>query len=415
MKKTIFMFDLDGTLTKAETLPIIAEHFGIENSINELTQQTINGNIPFVESFIKRVNILKTFSVSRISSLLAEVTLNQKLLDFIKQNPDSCVVCTGNLDCWISLLCKRVGCIYYSSSADIVNDNVDKLVSILRKEDVVERYKSMGYQVVFVGDGNNDSTAMQRSDISIACGVLHQPARSVLAVCDYLVYDENALVRLLKQIKKPTSGKSVVITCAGIGSRLGLDKTKALIEVVGQPLIKRQLDALESVEDIRVVVGFQASEVINVALETRRDIIFVFNHDYFHTKTGASFYLGARHGYFYSVAWDGDLLVHPDDVKKCLEFDGEFVGCSQVYSDEPVYAAISADGFVTSFSRETGDREWVGPACIARDKLDFVIDNVFNQFEPHLPIPAVECDSRDIDTYEDYLRAIEFVRGWADG
>ena len=38
------------------------------------------------------------------------------------------------------------------------------------------------------------------------------------------------------------TAKSVVITCAGIGSRLGLGTTKALIDINGKSLIHWQLD-----------------------------------------------------------------------------------------------------------------------------------------------------------------------------
>ena len=55
---------------------------------------------------------------------------------------------------------------------------------------------------------------------------------------------------------------SVVISCAGIGSRLGLNSTKALINIDGKSLIAWQLELFKDVEDVRIVVGFQASLVI---------------------------------------------------------------------------------------------------------------------------------------------------------
>ena len=50
MEKIKFIFDLDGTLTKYETIPIIAEHFNIEKDLKKLTELTVSGNIPFMES-----------------------------------------------------------------------------------------------------------------------------------------------------------------------------------------------------------------------------------------------------------------------------------------------------------------------------------------------------------------------------
>ena len=113
--------------------------------------------------------------------------------------------------------------------------------------------------------------------------------------------------------------KSVVISCAGIGSRLGLGLTKALVKINGRSLISWQLELFKDVEDIRIVVGFQANDIIEEVLKYRQDVTFIFNHRYFETKTGASFYLGARHANDYVLEWDGDLLVHPDDVKMVLE------------------------------------------------------------------------------------------------
>ncbi|MDE4994540.1 hydrolase, partial [Francisella tularensis subsp. holarctica] len=80
-------------------------------------------------------------------------------------------------------------------------------------------------------------------------------------------------------------GKSIILSCAGIGSRLGLVKTKALIEINSKSLIDYQLSNFKNIEYIRIVIGYQANEVISAALSIRTDIIFVFNHDYFNTKT----------------------------------------------------------------------------------------------------------------------------------
>ncbi|MDE7011709.1 MAG: phosphoserine phosphatase, partial [Mailhella sp.] len=72
-----FIFDLDGTLTKKETLPIISDYFSLQEKIEELTTQTVQGNIPFVESFIRRVSILGKCPVSEVSELLAKVELHE--------------------------------------------------------------------------------------------------------------------------------------------------------------------------------------------------------------------------------------------------------------------------------------------------------------------------------------------------
>lgn len=72
--------------------------------------------------------------------------------------------------------------------------------------------------------------------------------------------------------------RTVIISCAGMGNRLGLGSTKALVEVEGKPLILRHLEMLDGEKDVRVVVGYQAEKVIEVVKRYREDILFVFNH-----------------------------------------------------------------------------------------------------------------------------------------
>ena len=206
-----------------------------------------------------------------------------------------------------------------------------------------------------------------------------------------------------------SSAKSVIISCAGIGFRLGLSKTKALISINGKSLIAWQLDLFKDIEDVRIVVGFQANDVINEVLQYRKDVIFVYNHSYFETKTGASFYLGAKDANEYVIEYDGDLLVHPEDMCMLLNADGEYIAYSDISSDEAVFVRTDDAGNVLSFSRERGDYEWTGPACIKKYNLAYSSGNVFNMLEKNLPMRGMKIRACDIDTYDDYRRAISFI------
>ena len=195
-----FIFDLDGTVTSQETLPLIAAHFGVEEEIAELTKATIAGNVPFIESFIKRVHILGRLPVDDVAELLAGVQVYQKVVDFIHAHEENCIIATGNLDSWVEKLAQRVCCRYYCSSASLENNRVKKLSSILKKDKVVTYYKAQGAKTVFIGDGNNDIEAMRLADVSIATGLTHWPASGVLSIADYLVFNEDALCRQLNQL-----------------------------------------------------------------------------------------------------------------------------------------------------------------------------------------------------------------------
>lgn len=408
-----FLFDLDGTVTSAETLPIIAQHFDCVEQISELTARTIQGNVPFVESFIRRVNILGGYSVSEVSELLSKVPLYPQIARFIREHKEDCIIVTGNLTCWCDGLFKAIGCQCYGSEAECENDHVVKLKTILRKEQIVDQYRALGETVVFIGDGNNDLEAMRHANISIATGLTHNPAQSLMSICDYVIFDENALVRQMRQLAGECDDeKSVVISCAGIGSRLGLGLTKALVEINGQPLISWQLKLFKDVKDVRIVIGFQGGEIIQEVRKHRNDVIFCYNHRYFETKTGASYYLGARHANHFTLEWDGDLLVHPDDVKKLLSTQGEYICYADKTSDDAIFVQTNEQGEVLCFSREHGDYEWTGPACMSKQHLMYSTQNVFNMFEPFCPMRGIKVRAYDIDTYNDYIRVSEITKNW---
>lgn len=207
--------------------------------------------------------------------------------------------------------------------------------------------------------------------------------------------------------------RTVIISCAGMGNRLGLGLTKALVEIEGKPLIVRHLEMLENEKDIRVVVGYQAEKVIQVVRQYRNDVLFVFNHNYRNTGTGASVASAARYANKYILSLDGDLLVHPEDMKSILGCGHEFVGGGIPDTDEPwMLQTYEENGceFVSAFSKNFGNYEWNGITQIKSKKMLSGTGHVFQMIEPYLPLPFMSLRTREIDTVNDYERAVIWVR-----
>ena len=207
--------------------------------------------------------------------------------------------------------------------------------------------------------------------------------------------------------------RTVVISCAGMGNRLGLGTTKALVEIDGKPLIIRHLEMLQNEKDIRVVVGYQAKKVIEVVRSYRSDVMFVFNHQYRETGTGASVAAAARYAGEYILSLDGDLLVHPDDMKKILTYEGEFVGGGEPETDDPwMVQTYEENGmeYASAFSHNEGSYEWNGITQMKSQKMLKGTGHVFQLIEPYLPLPFMKLRTREIDTINDYDRAVEWVK-----
>ena len=132
-KKTIFLFDLDSTVTTAEILPTISKKKNKEDEMRNLTEQTMMGAINFRESFISRVDILKNISVTEVANMVKDIPVSNKIVEFINNNKDRCYIVTSNLDVWIIRLMEKIGMIdnFYSSNAKVNNNCIEEITKIL--------------------------------------------------------------------------------------------------------------------------------------------------------------------------------------------------------------------------------------------------------------------------------------------
>lgn len=192
-----FAFDLDGTITTEEILPVIAKDLGIEKTMARLTKKTMDGEIPFDESFTRRVNMLKKIPISRVQQIISAVPLNSNLVNFLRNHKNRCYIVTQNLDVWIKPLVDKIGVPYLCSRAEYEGDTLGGIRQILRKKEI---HAKVLHPVVAIGEGYNDFEMMQDAALSVAYGGVHKPAPSLLEMVNYAIYSESALCQFLKQL-----------------------------------------------------------------------------------------------------------------------------------------------------------------------------------------------------------------------
>lgn len=202
MTKSIFCFDLDGTLTQRELLPLIANEVGLEHEFDVLTKLTVDGVISFEESLRLRFAILKHIPVSVVQDIIYHAALFNKVIDFITQHRDRCYIVTGNLDVWIKPLMHKIGCEYFSSRVLEQNGTLSSLDYILNKSSAIKelRKRYATRKIVAFGDGLNDYPMFAAADQAVAIGLTHQPSSALIAKSNFIIYEEDALCHLLNTL-----------------------------------------------------------------------------------------------------------------------------------------------------------------------------------------------------------------------
>ena len=214
--------------------------------------------------------------------------------------------------------------------------------------------------------------------------------------------------------------KNVVIAAAGMGTRLGAGKPKCLIEVNGKTLLEYQLALLKDVENIFLVVGFMEDDVMNFAPKIRRDIIFVRNANFQHTKTLGSYYLAAKIIDDAAIFMDGDMIIEPNSFAEFLDaatkIDGDdmLIAVSKRISDDPVYCDVeNHQGALTirNFSYENKTPyEWANVVYMPANRMENGTSHTFEHLQKFLPTSAKIIDRLEIDTPEDLHDAEKFLK-----
>ena len=204
--------------------------------------------------------------------------------------------------------------------------------------------------------------------------------------------------------------KTVIISCAGVGSRLGLNIPKCLVEINNKSLLEFQLEQLQDVDVIRVVVGYKKDLVIDKIKTINKNVKIIENKDYEVTGTAGSFWCaidGTEHPYV--IALDGDLIVNPIDMQKLLSSEEELICGEEKNTEDPVLITLDDKNRVIKFSRDEGEYEWAGLAQIKKENLVEGLKHIYQILEPLLPIKFQLIRAKEIDTPSDLKEAEEWV------
>ena len=180
-ERRLFCFDMDSTLIQGETIDELAKLAGVSDQVVAITASAMRGEIPFQESFRRRVGLLQGLPEARVLEVIERLPLMEgaeRLFKTLKARGAKTAIFSGGFAFFGAVLQERLGVDYvFANELDIRDGDVtgevnDGIVDGARKAEllveIAGREEIPLEQVVAVGDGANDLPMLGLAGMGVA-------------------------------------------------------------------------------------------------------------------------------------------------------------------------------------------------------------------------------------------------------
>ncbi len=179
--RRLVALDMDSTLVPYEFIDELAAAAGVGDEVAGITAAAMRGELDFVESFTRRVALLKGLDESALQRIASELTLMEgaeRLAETLKSLGYKIAILSGGFTYFGRLLQERLGIDHLHANELEVRDGVvtgevvGDIVDGRRKADLLQeiaREEGISLeQVIAVGDGANDLPMLNLAGLGIA-------------------------------------------------------------------------------------------------------------------------------------------------------------------------------------------------------------------------------------------------------
>jgi len=179
--RRLVVFDMDSTLIDAEVIDELAKEAGVGEQVSEITEQAMQGEIDFTESFARRVALLKGLDESVLLTVSKRLNLTEgaeRLIGTLKGLGYKTAILSGGFTYFAKHLQNKLGIDYvYANELEIEEGKVTgrvtgQVVDGARKAqlllEIAEKENIQQEQVIAVGDGANDLPMLSKAGLGVA-------------------------------------------------------------------------------------------------------------------------------------------------------------------------------------------------------------------------------------------------------
>ncbi len=180
--RRLICFDMDSTLIETEVIDELADRAGVGAEVRAITESAMRGEIDFIESFTRRVALLKGLDVSVMREIAENLPITEgvdRLMYVLKRYGYKIAILSGGFTYFGNYLKDKYGIDYvYANELEVdedgkltgryIGDVVDgkRKAELLRLIAQVEKVDIA--QTIAVGDGANDLPMLSLAGLGIA-------------------------------------------------------------------------------------------------------------------------------------------------------------------------------------------------------------------------------------------------------
>jgi phosphoserine phosphatase len=178
----LMVSDMDSTLITVETIDEVAKEVGLKEEISLITEEAMQGQLDFTDSFKKRLSILKGTNHPIFESVYRDKVKfspgAEELINYFKSNQIKTAVVSGGLKFFAEKIKSQLGIenfrandvetINQTITGNIIGNVIDAKEKAKYIGELCDQYKLKENQVIAIGDGANDIEMMKIAGLSVA-------------------------------------------------------------------------------------------------------------------------------------------------------------------------------------------------------------------------------------------------------